>query len=115
MIDFAHPQTERNFRMKLAIFVAVVLCVAFPLHASAADQVFCTKVTPEYKDWVINTKERLKKYPGSVQELQLNISKDQQFTGVANRMAARANLLLDKDLAPNEIKAELYALCMSLT
>lgn len=101
--------------MKTAIFFAAVLCISAPPHVSAADQVFCTQEADHFREWILDSQRKLKGQPLGIESLQLEIAKEQQFTGVLNRMGARANLLLDKHLSPSEIRADLYALCMSLT
>lgn len=101
--------------MKLSTTVAVLLCTA-STYASAGNPDFCQTSASTFANWVASSQGLMDNNESRLQQVQLEISRGNSYAGVANRMAARANTLLDKTtLSKSEIKADLYGLCMSLT
>ena len=102
--------------MKRAItIVAALLNSALSTNALAGEQAFCSRASSQWADWVVSSRNKLGGNYRSIESLQLDIARGQNFHGAVNRMAARANMLLDTSLDKNEVKTDVYALCMSLT
>lgn len=98
---------------KLTFKVALLCAVVLPTQALAADENFCRKASRDFAKWVSDSKAKLS--PQSLDQLQLNLAKKAEFSGVTNRLANRANMLLDKNVTESEANTDLYALCMSIT
>lgn len=104
--------------MKHVIYAALMVCLLAPSLALADDSErekkaeACGKIADEFTTWVMDTKKGMKEK--DLQSLQDEISSTQKYNGVTNRVAARANALLDKDLTRAQINANLYGLCMSI-
>lgn len=94
--------------------VVLIAVFLFPMQALAGNASFCRSVTDGFANWVIDTKRNIRS-ARSIDELQMDIIRKQTYSGIAERLSSRANYLLDKDLSPSEIKAELYGYCMSQT
>lgn len=87
--------------------------VLSPMPAVAANESFCRPVATKYARWVAESKRQLD--PKSLDQMQMDIARKQEFSGVVNRLSARANMLLDKNVTEGEAFTDLYALCMSVT
>ena len=93
--------------------ITLALALATSLQAYAGDQQFCSKAASDYARWVAESKARLS--PQTLDQLQLKVAQKQEFSGVANRLGNRANMLLDKNVTESEARTDLYALCMNIT
>jgi len=99
--------------MNKTVLGCVSICCAISLNAQAGDDEFCRTISNDLTSWVIKTQQ--KNSQRNIDKIQTENAKVQEYKSVTNRMTARANMLLDKNLTDREIKADLYGLCMSLT
>ena len=99
--------------MKRATLAFVALCTLLPATASAGNDKFCRSISRDFSKWVMDSRKKLD--TRSLDSLQNDISRNQQYRSVTDRVSARANTHLNTSLSQGEVQADLYGLCMSLT